>query len=468
MAALCLVVGRAATQSITTDEADSFLGFAGNAWAAQWYPHSANHVFNSLLERLSTLVFPLNELTVRLPAVLGAVVYIAAAMRLCLLIARGTLLACVLFVCLVFNPLVLDYLIAARGYSLAMGFLASALAVIADGVLAEERDEELERKFACASVLVALSFASNFSFAFAGASTMVVVWLWASYRKDAHGYARLAGWCFLPGIVTAAVLVGPVVWNWPPGQLYFGSQSVAELWRSVTEASFDELNPEVANAWVMATLGRLRVVLPWVAVLSCAALLGWNEWRSRGMVVTPLVMLTRLVLAIGALTFLVHWIACQVARLPLPKDRTALFFVLFATVVMGCAVAVRGRGAAVMVLIAVYFAGCLRLGYFKEWWFNADSREVYFAVENVNLRCGISEFVTEWRYPSSLNFYRRVFRNRALPEFEGANILEPLPEGKAAYVLYYPEGREFFEREGLKIVYRNEFTGSAVGVRGCE
>ncbi|HEV3198190.1 MAG TPA: hypothetical protein VGZ73_09790 [Bryobacteraceae bacterium] len=34
-----------------------------------------------------------------------------------------------LFVCLVYNPFVMDYLVSARGYSLALAFLMAAIAI---------------------------------------------------------------------------------------------------------------------------------------------------------------------------------------------------------------------------------------------------------------------------------------------------------------------------------------------------
>jgi hypothetical protein len=86
-----LIVARACTQSVTLDEAESYLGFAGNTWPAQWTPSSGNHVLNSLLERLATSIFPLNELTLRAPAMIGAAIYIGSAFYLCVLLTERKL-----------------------------------------------------------------------------------------------------------------------------------------------------------------------------------------------------------------------------------------------------------------------------------------------------------------------------------------------------------------------------------------
>src|SRR4051812_26238357 len=79
--AVCLVVARACLQNITIDEATSYLlyGCAGTVhFASQWFPASGNHVLNSLLMRLFTAMFGISELTVRMPAILGALVYIGS------------------------------------------------------------------------------------------------------------------------------------------------------------------------------------------------------------------------------------------------------------------------------------------------------------------------------------------------------------------------------------------------------
>ena len=126
--AFCWIVARACIQSVVIDEADSYVLFAAAPWPdAQLYPASGNHVLNSLGVWVVTRLFGLNELTLRTPAIIGAMLYILSAFYLCWLITERNLLKILLFVCLVYNPFVLDYLVAARGYSLAVGFLLQPL-----------------------------------------------------------------------------------------------------------------------------------------------------------------------------------------------------------------------------------------------------------------------------------------------------------------------------------------------------
>src|SRR5437879_1925259 len=136
--AVCVLAVRACLQSITIDEATSFLMFSKTPWAAHWWPSSGNHVLNSLLMRLVTTVFGVSEPAVRAPALFGGVVYIGSAFYLSVLVTGRKLLQVTLFICLVYNPIVLDYLVAARGYGLALGFYLAALAIIASTILAQD------------------------------------------------------------------------------------------------------------------------------------------------------------------------------------------------------------------------------------------------------------------------------------------------------------------------------------------
>ncbi|HWB97846.1 MAG TPA: hypothetical protein VG672_14125, partial [Bryobacteraceae bacterium] len=57
--AIAWLAARACVQSVTIDEADSYLAFARPDWPAHWYPAAANHVLNTVLVRLSTRLFGL-------------------------------------------------------------------------------------------------------------------------------------------------------------------------------------------------------------------------------------------------------------------------------------------------------------------------------------------------------------------------------------------------------------------------
>src|ERR1041384_1855099 len=86
--ALCLVVFRAARQSVTIDEAGSFLIFVTHAWPFPLYPGSGNHVLNSILQWLTMGAFGVSTLTLRTPAIIGAVIYVLSALWICRSLSR--------------------------------------------------------------------------------------------------------------------------------------------------------------------------------------------------------------------------------------------------------------------------------------------------------------------------------------------------------------------------------------------
>ncbi|MCC6393444.1 MAG: hypothetical protein IT167_22785, partial [Bryobacterales bacterium] len=224
-AALVVVVVRAATQSITIDEADTFLSWVAPSSPSHWAAASNNHLLNSMLIRLAVSMFGASQFTVRLPAIGGAILYLGASYCLCRMIARTVTRQWILLACLVFNPFILDYLVAARGYGLALGFLLSAIACTAYGEGAGGN-----KRCAAASTCLALSFAANFSFAFVDATALLFLFLWSCSRgPHARGTRmRLLIFTVLPALGVSLLLTASTVAHWPKGQLWFGASSPGE------------------------------------------------------------------------------------------------------------------------------------------------------------------------------------------------------------------------------------------------
>jgi len=480
--ALAIVLIRACIQSMTIDEATSIVIYVGGVPAGMhWYPASGNHVLQSALAKVFASIFGINEVTARAPAILGAIVYIASAFYFCLLITARKFLRWLLFAFLVYNPLILDYLIAGRGYALAIGFQFAALCMLTKMVLGGGGDR-LAFHARWASFFVGISFCSNFSFAYADAIIMAGFFLWASTTalRSQLGYLRLAECCFLPGILTAIAICGPTLWDFPRSQLYFGSTSLREMWHSVISATFDELNPDILNRWMMAALRMVRNKLPIASVVAFVAMWAFIEWqrvRSRKQNTDPRVTLLRLVSTMGLVAFLFHWIAFRAAQIPLPAARTALMLVLLWCVAFSTALAVRAESArfdppgafaaGVLILSVGYFAGCLRLGYFKEWQFDADTKQLYWLVNDLRTRCGIKKFGIDWRYSGALDFYRLAYGNFSIPNFD-AEDSSNLPKDRDAYVIFLPTSQDFVKEQQLKVTYGNPETGAGVAIRGCE
>ncbi|MGA3019128.1 MAG: hypothetical protein ABSF62_18550 [Bryobacteraceae bacterium] len=463
------IVARACVQSMTIDESDTFLVHVARANLSDWEASSNNHVLNSLLMRLFVMVFGASPFTIRLPALVGAAVYIAAVYFLVRLITPKLLLQWSLLVCLVASPFVMDYLVAARGYSLALAFLTCAITL---AVRHKQRGGSLYKAAAFVSVSLALSICANFSFAIADVATglLILIWMW---RDAAASRVKTLAALVLPGLAVGYFFVGPMVLAWPKGQFTWGAQSLLETGRSLLAASLYEPNPYLLNpplnhyfvhfgTFLYPLLG---VFFLWRAVLLLRA-------RSTASGAAPAV-----IAAIAlTITLCCHQLLFWFYGILLPLDRTGLYIALFLFLMAGVAAAVpldsfQGRITAramtgVLALIACYSLGCLRLTYFREWKYDADMKKVYSVLAYYNRTYGLTDVSVNWRYVAAINTYRKLSGHETLHQIGGAPTkVNEYPAGYQAYVIFYPWDRGFMKREGLKMVYHDAFTEVAVAIR---
>lgn len=480
--AMVWAIARAHVQSITVDEADSYLIWVARHEPSHWTAASNNHVLNSILARFFTTVFGVSHLSVRAPALLGAAIYVLAAGYLCRLMTANHALRWALFVCLVYNPFVFDYLVAARGYSLALGFSMSAIAVAAYALKQHATGGLVSVSACCAacSTLVALSFASNFSFAFANAATLLMIFIGACSalplsqdgRRDKFKQcARLLAACSVPGLVITLLLSGSVVLSWPKGQLWFGAKSLRETVGSIVDASLYQPNPHIVNPLLYPILTwAAPLLLPALCVMGIGLIFlafrnqaaGCGQWLTR---------FSGMLIAILTLSLAVHWLSFRLFGLLLPKERTALYVPPLCVLILGAGAAApvlsrlqalwRRGLVGMLFLVGVYFLLCLRLTYFKEWRWNADVKDVYTVLSCCNQSYGLREIASSWCYVAPLNFYRQL-GGEAIDELVSTPAY---PADRQAYVLTYAFDHGFIEKHGLKIIFRGQSTDVVVAVR---
>jgi hypothetical protein len=477
--AMAWVIARAHVQSMTIDEATTYGHFVAPPRPSHWIANANNHVLNCILARLFTSVFGPSHLTVRAGAIAGAAIYIAATYFLSKLITSGPALRIGLFVCLVYNPFIFDYLVAARGYGLGIGFLAAAIYPITFLKLSKAPPRfSLLQAGLLSSVCAALSFSSNFSFAFVDASLIIMLFIWSCHRASAAMnpgwraralfYGQLAAAFTLPGLLIATAVVGSTVLEYPRDNLVYGAKSLSETFASIASATLYEPNPYVINPLLYPkVVWCSRLLLPLLAVLC-----GWRLFvllmdrmtiAKRGSDIS--IGFALLCAGTLALTLAAHWIAFRCFQILLPKERTAIYLAVLITLLVGSLAAIpvpsgvgqisRAALTASLLLLGLYYLGCLRLTYFKEWRFDSDMRNTYAVLAYYNHTCGLKEAPANWRYDGSLNFYWTISRREDFIQFYG-NATAPYPPGKRVYVLYDPEDHDYLSQHGLKAVYRGE------------
>lgn len=499
------IVLRAHTQAVTMDEAVTYINWVRPQGFGIWQARSNNHLLNSLVMRVFTSIFGVSNLTVRSGALIGAALYISAAYRLSDLVAPGFLLRWTLFVCLVFNPFIQDFLVAARGYSLASAFLLWPIALVASFEMRASREipatsdvptsaeittpdgvlwKPLLIVCGQASVLIALSFIANFSFAFVDGAALLMIFLWAcgSMPRESSGanrwnsYLKLAAACALPGLFVVAALAGRVLTHYPKNELVYGAESFGETLRSLYEASIYQLNPNlmIQPADLAPFITILFLFIGGISAIRLGQILSTRASVAQGQAR----MLDRLADGIAGtllLTVAASWLAFHVRGLPWPKDRTGIYLVILATLLAGLIAAIpiptlwgnlsRQVLTAALFGLAIYFLLCLRVGYFKEWIWNADMDKVYSALASYNRSCGVKSPHVNWRFDASLNYYRILSGKESFivfPPDAGPPFAE-YPDSQPLYVLYGPEDADYPVRHGLSVVYSSKF-GTVIAI----
>ena len=478
--AFCLLIVRACIQSVTIDEADAFMAFATRGGELIWYPAAQNHILYTLLERLSWNIFGFNQVAMRLPALLGAAIYLVSAVRIGTAFS-GRVFRLSIFVCLALNPFVLDYLVAARGYSLAVALLLAAIAVFWSSVTGTP-DRGPVALWCCAliSVLLGLSFAANFSFAIVDiiAGLVFLAGVVVSDTGPRRRVLPIVLWGALPGIAVALFFCAYTLSKWPSGEFVFGAHSLHDMRVRFFRDLFPPPNPEIVNPLINKVWARMSLPLCLAAFVVLATQLGamLSIRRIRETIqVRPTLLVSAALSVIVVFTVGFHWLAFRAFGLYLPMGRTAVFFVPLLTLILAAGTDVFRRmslrrfalpGVTILAACSIYYLSALRLHYFQEWRFNEDTKTVFWVIRDVEIRCGIHEFSTEWRYAPTLNFYRRQYENRTMKPFTAA-FMESLPLDKRAYVLYYPDAEQFVAKNALAIWYQNQETGAAVAIRSC-
>ncbi len=436
-------VVRARVQSITIDEADTYFWFVANSDV--FYPFPNNHVLNTLLMWVTTHAFGLSTLSARMPALLGAAIYIVACYFLCRSITDRFSLQFSLFVCLILNPFILDFMVAARGYSLADAFLLVAIALSVK-----------DRSPILASLALGLSFCANFSFAFVDLAAFLVILAWA-LRRELNW--RVVGACVLPGLLVALVIGGYTFTHMKKVDLYYGAHSLGEMARGLVEASLYQINPRFGGSLFKVMRFLKPLMLPALGIL-CVCQIAATRRIGR---------VTAGIAGIAGFAVLLHWLAFRFDQLPLPMSRTGIFLLPLCTLAAGAIAAGPGpsilrRGMTAMLMcMAFYFVLCLRIEYFKEYEYDRDVKDVYTVLARLNHTYGVSDLVASGVYSSSLNFYRVASGKESFGEIRA--VAGEFPSGRAMYVVDGPFDRKFIDREGLVVIYVGAWTAVVVAIR---
>jgi hypothetical protein len=466
---------RACVQSLTIDESLTYTMFVNAPLKTVWVASSNNHILNTLLMWMTTHLFGNSSVIVRMPALMGAVLYIFTCYFLCRAITDRFSLRLALLTCLTFNPLIFDFMVAARGYGLANALLLAAIAVPVWRQV--KGGPSLIKCCVWASLALGLSFTAQFSYAFVDLAAFLAIFIWAIQRREGEPITRIAAASVLPGLLAAVLLCGVPLMHWNnQDSLGPGAHSLTEMAQRLAQDSLYQLDPRSAASGWYRVLDFLKpLLLPILGLLCFLQLVvtrldgSWlqdarGRWLGR---------LASALAGIVLLSVLMHWLSFRFHDLPLPTGRKGIYLVSLCTLVAGIIAAAPARSWAskwlgcgittVFVCVACYLVFCLRLTYFQEWQWDADVKDVYPVLARYNHAYGVTEVGTSWYYVAALNYYRVRSNRENFSEFK-ATLPDP-PLGESVYVMNQQFEREFLEREKLVVVYRGKSTDVVVAVR---
>lgn len=407
---------------------------------------------------MATSIFGLSEFTLRLPALAGSALFLWFLPQLIELVTPGRWMRRLLFLVLVLNPLTLDLLCAARGYSLALGFLVLSLI----GLMRYANRHEI-RDLSWMSAFLGLSNCANLSFAFVSLAILCVAVMTALRNGDAARLHRV----IVPGVAILFCLMVLPLSRAERNNFYWGAKDLRESLDS-TATPFLRHDPFLpgpfGSAKAVARLER-RFLPAALVILSVAGLL----WFLRGAhpQVTPLI-------GILFVTLFGYWFAHAHLGVPYPSERTGVALVFLFFLCFGSAMSVWRpawhapvgfwslslTSSLILVVLTVQFLHQLQQpGYFWAWHEERDNRRVAGILRD----CGARRISTYWVFQPGLEWCRRAGNipgAEPLAKYPGEN---PPLRDHDAYVLLRPDPTQLMAN-GLETVWQSEQTGVVVAV----
>ena len=378
---------RAITQSIVHDEALTYQLYLAGPAARIFDLFDANHHFlNTLLMKVSVSLFGLSQWSMRLPALAGAALYFAAVYRIATRHFRTVAASLLMAGLLTLNPLILDFMVAARGYGMALGLFLWALAILLDH-LRDPASQPL-RDLLIGGAALGLSIAANLIFVVPAVVLAGLALLLEKKpepadhakkkpRKREQAHSRASLWKhFVPaacGVVLVLFLTAPLD-RATSANFYVGAGGVTESLRNLAQVSLAHSGPLRRTLFVTWLRDAIAFVLA-PGILLVALVIGVR--RS-----TPLLLLTAGTAAGAALILIVLNLAMD---FPYPVDRTGLYFLaLTPAAFAGLLEAGEGRVARVAagggkiagVLLILLFVLQFNTRKFLVWEYDADTRRI--------------------------------------------------------------------------------------------
>lgn len=444
---------RAYSQAFTIDEAYTFLNYTrlGSAGLFATF-HSNHHMLFTILSKLSWKAFGSSELALRAPSVLAGFAFLAINVFIARRIAGSGPARILAFLATAGNPLLLDFLSAARGYGLALAFWSGGL------LLAISPPESLRlRALALIGGLFGLSIAANLTFLVPAASVMAaVLWALRSAGVEFRSLSRAAAAMTVPFVAVSLVFLGRALPHASMAEFYFGSDTFASAAESIIGLSVPGWERPFVHIWSVRVLGTLGAA-------ALAGSLAWTAYAVFGRRIGtrggsgPAVLSTALLLSAATLV-----LAHAAANVRYPYSRTGLYLVpltVWTSVALASALRpalARWPAHAMVALAACVQFAAWRMDHYGDWPEDTDNKQV--AARLAGALSAADAVCASWPLEPGLRYYTDRLRFPA-PVYrdrwdEACTWLALLPEDHRL-----ADDQRLAARGNLEVVFRGRLSG---------
>ena len=430
---------RAAHQSITHDEAFSFLYFVDGPWSSLWSPYqAANHVLYSFLAKLCVALFGLSEFTLRLPSVLAGFFFmwgVFCVLKSC----KSRLIRWIAYLAIGLNPLLMDFSIAARGYGLAVAFLVWA-------VYASLRGRPIRSGF-----LLGLGIAANLTIVFPASGLIAAHFLLA--EKD-----RIRDTIITGGVATVlATAICYFPFRTATREHFYAGE------KTLLDSVFTLVMPSIRASERAGLFGTPKAALfigSWILpAIALFWILVWARELKKGAAFGKLKIPLTLALTVSSL-LAVHFLF----KMKYPTNRTALYLLPLAGITWAATADIlqnrflRAINLVVACALLIQFATQVQFRYFEIWRFNSAIKDIaeQLRQETKDRPAKSVSLGTDFTQQPPLEFYRIYYRIAALKPVE--RKLHADVTGHDFYVLTGPE-RSATKTAGLTVLFSDPVSG---------
>ncbi len=419
---LAYTVIRASLLSITSDESHTFIEFVnkGIIFLSTYDRASANdHFLNTWLMEITTYIFGINELSLRLPNLLAHFLFLLFSARLLLKFQSPILIICS-FLILNLNPFLLDFFMLARGYGIAIGLMMISL--FYSYLFTVEKQPYI---YAFISIFVsALAVLASFTligYLLVNASILILFNLHRIIIKEKKNKTKFMTSIIIQSVVLLSPLsvllfALPVILNmnhstalfWG-GETGFWKDSVFSL---ITGLTYD--HPFMRHLRNGIQIGVIIVLITSIIMIFA----GYRKTKS-----TERYSFMSSLFVILFICFLMNFFEYQVLGILYLQERTALFYFplfillmafLFDDLIRQRSKLFTGIIVGIAVLFLCNFIVNINFHYVKSWKKEADTKDlIEYITQNKSALCNgekrvsLSVFKWCWLYDNDIYYYKQ-------------------------------------------------------------